>query len=81
MKNNFLLSIVVPVFNEQETIKKILEKIRKTKYRKEIIVVNDGSSDSTGKILKNEKKITCQYGMAAHSFGLWQNNLDIKIDK
>ena len=57
MKNNFLLSIVVPVFNEQETIKKILEKIRKTKYRKEIIVVNDGSSDSTEKILKNEKKI------------------------
>ena len=32
-------------------------------------------------IIKNEKKITCQYGMAAHSFGLWQNNLDIKIDK
>lgn len=28
-------------------------------------------------IIKNEKKIICQYGMAAHSFGLWQNTLDI----
>jgi len=31
-------------------------------------------------IIKNAKKITCQYGMAAHSFGLWQNNLEIKLD-
>lgn len=29
-------------------------------------------------IIKNEKQIFCQYGMAAHSFGLWQNTLDIK---
>jgi hypothetical protein len=28
-------------------------------------------------IVKNEKKIFCQYGMATHSFGLWQNTLDI----
>jgi len=30
-------------------------------------------------IIKNTKKLICQYGMAAHSFGLWQNSLDIKI--
>lgn len=30
-------------------------------------------------IIKNEKKIICQYGMAAHSFGLWQNSLDINL--
>ncbi|MBI2279164.1 MAG: hypothetical protein HYU68_00500 [Bacteroidetes bacterium] len=30
-------------------------------------------------IIKNKNKIICQYGMAAHSFGLWQNTLDIKI--
>jgi hypothetical protein len=30
-------------------------------------------------IIKNEAKIICQYGMAAHSFGLWQNTLDIVI--
>lgn len=30
-------------------------------------------------IIKNPQKIICQYGMAAHSFGLWQNTLDISI--
>ncbi|OGU39033.1 MAG: hypothetical protein A2X61_00860 [Ignavibacteria bacterium GWB2_35_12] len=29
-------------------------------------------------IIKNKKNIICQYGMAAHSFGLWQNELLIK---
>ncbi len=28
-------------------------------------------------IIKNEKKIICPYGMASHSFGLWQNTLNI----
>jgi hypothetical protein len=31
-------------------------------------------------IIKNEQKIICQYGMASHSFGLWQNVLNIKTD-
>jgi len=31
-------------------------------------------------IIKNDKKIICQYGMATHSFGLWQNKLDIKTE-
>ena len=30
-------------------------------------------------IIKNDKKIICQYGMAAYSFGLWQNTMEIKI--
>ncbi len=32
-------------------------------------------------IVKNEKKLFCQYGMAAHSFGLWQNTLDVDFKK
>jgi hypothetical protein len=31
-------------------------------------------------VIKNKKKIICQYGMATHSFGLWQNTLDIKTE-
>ena len=30
-------------------------------------------------IVKNPKKIFCQYGMAAHSFGLWQNTIEVEI--
>ena len=50
-----LLSVIVPVFNEEKYIKKILEKINKIdNIEKQIIVINDGSNDNTLSILKNE---------------------------
>jgi dolichyl-phosphate beta-glucosyltransferase len=48
--NKVLLSIVVPVFNEEirvNNLYKLHEHITKKKYIKECIVVNDGSSDTT----------------------------------
>lgn len=49
------LSIIIPTYNEQETIGQVLEKIRQTplieNIRKEIIVVDDGSQDATGRIV------------------------------
>jgi len=50
-----LLSVIVPVYNEAKTIREILEKINSVPMDKEIIVVNDGSSDGTEKILKDIK--------------------------
>jgi glycosyltransferase involved in cell wall biosynthesis len=58
MKKDFLLSVVIPVFNEENTIGEILRRVRLVKFRKEIIVVDDGSSDKSKKILSNEKGIT-----------------------
>ena len=54
------LSIIIPVYNEKQTIQKLLNKIYKLKnIKKEIIVINDGSTDGTRAILeKNKKKIT-----------------------
>ena len=48
---NFLLSVVIPVYNEQETIEKVINRVIYAPYRKEIIVVDDGSTDGTGNIL------------------------------
>ena len=50
-----LLSVIIPVFNEEKYIKTILEKIKKIKnINKEIIVINDGSNDDTLTILQKE---------------------------
>ena len=49
------ISVVIPVFNEENFIKKILEKINEIKLDLQIIVVNDGSKDETKKILLENK--------------------------
>ncbi|MDB5098859.1 MAG: hypothetical protein JWM80_3280 [Cyanobacteria bacterium RYN_339] len=41
------LSIVMPVYNERATIREILAKIEAVPFDKEIIIVDDGSSDGT----------------------------------
>ena len=46
------LSIIVPVYNEKHTILQILERIEKTPYEKEIIVIDDFSTDGTREILR-----------------------------
>jgi glycosyltransferase involved in cell wall biosynthesis len=46
------LSVIIPVYNEQETIAKIVKKVKAVDIDKEIIIVDDASTDSTPKILK-----------------------------
>ena len=49
------LSIIIPVFNEEKFIKEIIERVfgAPIKDEKEIIVINDGSTDNTKNILEN----------------------------
>lgn len=50
-----ILTIIIPVFNEKNTIKKILKKIESVKgIKKQIILVDDGSNDGTREIIKRE---------------------------
>jgi glycosyltransferase involved in cell wall biosynthesis len=59
MKKIMILSVVIPVYNEAETIKKILTQVHKVKIpniKKEIIIVDDCSTDGTRKILKKLEK-------------------------
>ena len=57
MINLTKLSIVIPVYNEAETIHLILDKVKNVKLineiKKEIILINDCSSDNTGESIKN----------------------------
>ena len=52
------ISILIPVYNEEVTISQLIEKILNVDINKEIILVNDGSTDNTLKIIhKFEDKI------------------------
>lgn len=46
------LSVLIPVFNERHTIESILEDVQATPIQKEIIVVDDRSTDGTRELLK-----------------------------
>ena len=46
------LSIVIPVFNEGSTIQKLVDAVRAVPLDKEIIVVDDGSTDETPAVLQ-----------------------------
>lgn len=54
-KDDFLLSVVIPVYNEAGTIRDILDRVTYAPFRKEIIVVDDGSTDESRQILKGTK--------------------------
>ena len=47
------ISVIIPVYNEEKYIDEIIKKVNLVKIKKEIIVINDGSTDST--IQKLEK--------------------------
>ena len=50
------LSVVIPAYNEINTIEEILLKVQKVNLDKEIIIVDDGSTDGTKEFLMKLQK-------------------------
>lgn len=49
------LTIIIPVYNEDKTVLKVIEKVRRYWKNRQIIVVDDGSTDRTGLLLDSLK--------------------------
>lgn len=82
------LSIIIPAYNEESTIEKLLDKVRAIEIpnvEKEIIVVDDCSTDKTFEILKKQKDLKIirqkknQGKGAAFKIGLKHSTGDIII--
>lgn len=52
------LSIIIPAYNEESTISEVLKKVKEVtaSFEREIIVVDDGSTDKTPQVLSKEKE-------------------------
>lgn len=50
-KTEMLVSVLIPVYNEQDTVAEIVERVRAAPYTTEVICVDDCSTDGTRDIL------------------------------
>lgn len=49
---SMLLSIIIPAFNEAAFLPEVIRRVDETPYEKEIIIIDDGSTDGTREYLK-----------------------------
>ncbi len=49
------LSVIIPVYNEEKTLPQLIDKVKAVGLGKEIIIINDGSTDGTKELLDTIK--------------------------
>jgi len=47
------ISVIIPVYNEVKTLRQVCDRVQSTPYEKEIIIIDDGSTDGTRELLKD----------------------------
>jgi glycosyltransferase involved in cell wall biosynthesis len=50
---NDRLTVIIPVYNEEKTVAEIIRQVQAEPHSKQIIVVNDGSTDNTESVLRS----------------------------
>ena len=60
--NERLISVIVPVYNGERFLRESIDSILNQQYKElEVIVVDDGSTDSSSKIAKSYKNVRYIY--------------------
>ncbi len=49
--NDLTISAIVPVYNEEATVKAVVDRLHSVPLQIEIVAINDGSKDGTGQVL------------------------------
>mgnify|MGYP000205549515 CR=1 FL=1 len=56
LDEGFILSVVIPVYNEVRTVRAVIDRVQNSLIPCEIVIVDDGSTDGTLEILENLEK-------------------------
>ena len=71
------ISIIIPCYNEESTIKIIIEKVLKFNlYEKEILIIDDCSTDRSREIIK---KLSSENSIIKYFF--LEKNLALKVEE
>ena len=46
-------TIIIPIYNEEKTLTRLLIELKPFSYNNEILIINDGSNDNSQEILEN----------------------------
>lgn len=61
LPENFRLSVIIPVYNEADTVEQVINQVRSTGLPVELVLVDDGSTDGTRDVLHQfEQAPDCQ---------------------
>ena len=71
-ENKLKITIIIPCYNEVDTILKIVDKIKKKKLLKQIILVDDFSTDGSRELIKKINQQSRQSYFSQKNFGKGQ---------
>lgn len=60
------LSVIIPVYNEKNTIEALLDKVEKVLVDKEVVIVDDGSTDGTRELIQQRCRGRDRYTVILH---------------
>ena len=83
--NKGLVSVIIPTYNRANYIKRAIQSVKKDNYiLKEIIIVDDGSTDKTKSVVQSIRNITdtkIKYYSITHSGASVARNFGLQVCK